>query len=39
MNYLRAFDEQASQIRQDLKVDVRRTTFTVVIGHPTFVVD
>lgn len=32
MNYLRSLDEQQAQIRQDLKVDVRRTTVTVVIA-------
>jgi hypothetical protein len=36
INYLRSFDEHQAQIRQDLKVDVRRTTVTVVIGHPAF---
>lgn len=36
INYLRSFDEYQAQIRQDLKVDVRRTTITVVIGHPAF---
>lgn len=34
MNYLRALDEQAAQIRQDIGVDVRRATATVVVGHP-----
>jgi hypothetical protein len=34
MNYLRALDEQAAQIRQDVGVDVRRATATVVVGHP-----
>ncbi len=34
MNYLRALDEQAAQIRQDLGVDVRRATASVVLGHP-----
>ncbi len=33
MNYLQALDEQASQIRQDFSIDVRRASATVVIGH------
>lgn len=36
MNYLRALDEQAAQIRQDFALDVRRATATVVIGHPDY---
>jgi len=36
MNYLRALDEQAAQIRQDLGVNVRRSSATVVVGHPDY---
>lgn len=34
MNYLRELDEHSALIRQDLNIDVRRATATVVIGHP-----
>lgn len=37
MNYLRALDEQSASIQQNLGIDVRRATATVVIGHPQFV--
>ena len=39
MNYLVALDEQRAQILTDLKVDVRRATATVVVGHTDFVKD
>lgn len=37
MNYLVGLDEQRAQILTDLKVDVRRATATVVVGHVDFV--
>ena len=37
MNYLVALDEQTAQILKDLKVDVKRASVTVVIGHTAFV--
>lgn len=37
MNYLRALDEQSASIQQNLQIDVRRATATVVIGHPQYV--
>ncbi len=36
MNYLRALDEQSASIQQNLQVDVRRATASVVIGHPQY---
>lgn len=36
MNYLVGLDEQRAQILADLKVDVRRATATVVVGHTDF---
>ncbi|MEU3030015.1 Shedu anti-phage system protein SduA domain-containing protein [Streptomyces incarnatus] len=33
MNYLRELDERRSQILVDFGVDIRRASFTVVIGH------
>jgi hypothetical protein len=36
MNYLVALDEQTAQIMKDLKVDVKRASVTVVIGHTDF---
>lgn len=37
MNYLVGLDEQRAQILTDLKVDVRRATATIVVGHTDFV--
>jgi hypothetical protein len=37
MNYLRSLDEQRHQILADLKIDCRRASITVVIGHTSFV--
>lgn len=37
MNYLRALDEQSASIQQNLQVDVRRATASVVIGHTQYV--
>lgn len=37
MNYLLSLDEQRAQILTDLKIDVRRATATVVVGHSDFV--
>jgi hypothetical protein len=36
-NYLRSLDEHRAGILADLKVDPRRASATVVIGHPKFV--
>ncbi|GAA1880854.1 hypothetical protein GCM10009687_56340 [Asanoa iriomotensis] len=37
MNYLRGLDEQRDAILNNFRVDCRRTTMTVVIGHPRYV--
>lgn len=37
MNYLVALDEQRAQILADLKVDVRRASATIVVGHTDLV--
>jgi hypothetical protein len=39
MNYLVGLDEQRAQILADLKVDVRRASATIVVGHTDFVTD
>lgn len=36
MNYLRSLDEQSHTILRDQKIDCRRSTMTVVIGHPDY---
>ncbi|WP_432127856.1 Shedu anti-phage system protein SduA domain-containing protein [Streptomyces sp. bgisy082] len=36
-NYLRELDEHRSQILADLRIDCRRASMTVVIGHTGFV--
>jgi hypothetical protein len=38
-NYLRSLDEHRATILADLKLDPRRASATVVIGHPMFVED
>jgi hypothetical protein len=37
MNYLRAFDEQRAEILASLKIDTRRASVTIVIGHVNFI--